>query len=53
VNSASNYRVQCWACSETVILPAQDGKQRCPKCGVTLQLVEWHGARGNLGRQTA
>jgi hypothetical protein len=47
MNTVSFYRLECWNCSQTINLPAQDGPALCPNCKAGVCL-EWNGARVEL-----
>ena len=38
------YKLDCFACGRTVILPPRDGEQLCPLCGAVLR-IEWNAER--------
>jgi hypothetical protein len=50
VNHTSYYRIECYACTETVTLPAINCQQTCPNCGAVLR-IDWHGEHGAFDQQ--
>ena len=47
MNAVSFYRLECWKCSHTIELRAQDGDTDCPYCAIAHHL-EWNGARAEM-----
>jgi hypothetical protein len=43
MSASEVYKLGCFACDETVALPAAEGQLGCPNCSAVLQ-IEWHGA---------
>ncbi len=52
MNDHDHYRLDCHACDETIMIPAQDGAWFCPKCGAILRL-EWSGGIMDYERERA